>query len=67
MLHDDGRVAVLDDRRTDNFEILVLEDDLLVILLLPQPKRRGFDGRLVPLKRSGVIVGDYRRDIRRDP
>lgn len=48
MLHDDGRVAILDDRRTDNFEVLVLEDDLLVILLLPQPKRRGLDGRLVP-------------------
>ena len=61
VLHDDGRVAILDDRRTDNFEVLVLEDDLLVILLLPQPKRRGLDGRLVP-SNAAAWSCDYRFD-----
>lgn len=48
MLHDNGRVTVFDNRRTDNLEILVLEDDLLIVLFLPQRERRGLDRGLVP-------------------
>lgn len=48
MLHDNGRVTVFDNRRADNLEILVLEDDLLIVLFLPQRERRGLDRGLVP-------------------
>lgn len=50
MLHNNGRVTVFDDRHSDDFQIFVLKNDLLIVLLLPQPERRGFDRRLVPSK-----------------
>lgn len=52
-MHDNGRVAVFDDRCTDNLEILVLENDLLIVLLLPQRERRGLDRGLVPSNGQG--------------
>lgn len=67
MLHDNGRVAVFDDRCTDNLEILVLENDLLIILLLPQRERRGLDRGLVPSNgRRGREEKRRRREKKED-
>lgn len=76
VLHDNGRVTVFDNRCTDYLEVLVLENDLLIILLLPQRERRGLDRGLVPSngqgerkegeeekrKRKFIQLGDYRPD-----
>ena len=67
VLHDNGRVAVFDDRCTDNLEILVLENDLLIILLLPQRERRGLDRGLVPSNgRRGREEKRRRREKKED-
>lgn len=52
MLHNNGRVTIFDNRHSDDLQILVLKNDLLIVLLLSQPERRSFDRRLVPSKRN---------------
>lgn len=41
MLHDDSGVTVLDDRRTDHFQVFVFEDHLLVVFFLTETERAG--------------------------
>lgn len=50
MLHNNSRVTIFDNRHSDDLQIFVFKNDLLIVLLLPQPERRGFDRRLVPSK-----------------
>jgi len=63
VLHDNGGITVFDNRQPDNFQILVLENDLLIILFLPQPKGRGFDRRFVPSREK--IIADLGNIIER--
>lgn len=54
VLHDDRRIAILDERDADHLQVLVLEKHLVVILLLAQVERRGWESSFVPgRRRSG--------------
>lgn len=50
MLHDDSGVTVLDDRRTDHFQIFVFEDHFLVVFFLTEAERAGSCGCVLSVK-----------------
>lgn len=52
MLHNNGGVTIFDNRHSNDLQILVLENDLLIVFFLPQPERRGFNRRFVPSEKK---------------
>lgn len=60
MLHDDRRVAVLDERRADDLEVLVLEDHLVVVLFLAQVEGGRGERCIVPGGPRRLVVQHVR-------